>query len=89
MKLLTGVAAGLLSHQLDHVFKHLERNNTPPDWLLLSRYGIGYLTAVGVLVYMAEEDNTRRDVGLLSLAAGVSVGLGVVAGRMIDYAIDG
>lgn len=89
MKLLTGIAAGLLAHQLDHIFQHLERNNTPPDWLLLSRYGVGYLTAVAVLVYMSDDTNTRRDVGLLSLAAGVSVGLGVVAGRMIDYVGEG
>jgi hypothetical protein len=88
MKIITGLAAGILAHQTDHIFKRLEANGTPPDWLVLARYGVGYLTAVGVLVYMAEDVNTRRDVGLLSLAAGVSVGCGVAGARLVDYLME-
>lgn len=88
MKFITGVAAGLLAHQTNHIFKLLESRHTPPDWILLARYGVGYLTAVGVLAHMAEDTNTRRDVALLSLAAGVSVGCGVSVGRLIDYLLE-
>jgi len=88
MKIISGIAAGILAHQTDRIFKRLEQNGTPPDWLVLARYGVGYLTAVGVLVYMAEENNTRRDVGLLALAAGVGVGCGVAGGRLLDYLME-
>ncbi len=83
--LIAGVAAGLVAHQTDHIFKRLEAGETPPSWLLLSRYGIGYLTALSIHTLMAGEQNSRRDVGLLGLAAGVVVGLGVAAGHLLDY----
>ena len=88
MKFITGIAAGLLAHQTNHIFKLMEAHHTPPDWTLLARYGVGYLTAVGVLSHMAEDTNTRRDVSLLALAAGVAVGVGVAAGRLIDYLLE-
>jgi hypothetical protein len=88
MKFITGIAAGLLAHQTNHIFRLLESHNTPPDWILLARYGVGYLTTVGILSHMAEDTNTQRDVALLALAAGVSVGVGVAAGRMIDYLLE-
>lgn len=84
--IIVGLATGLIAHQTDYLFKRLEAGKTPPAWLLLSRYGVGYLAALTVQGVMAEkENNTRRDVMLLGLAAGVSVGLGVAAGHMIDY----
>ena len=67
MKFLTGIAIGLIAHQADHLFRHLERNGTPPDWLLLARYGTGYSATVLTVAYLAEESNDRRDVALAVL----------------------
>lgn len=85
MKLLVAIAAGFLAHQTDHIFNQLERGGTPEGWSLMGRYGIGYLVATAVTGYIAEEQNSRRDVGLLMLAGGVCVGLGVALGRLVDY----
>jgi len=85
MKFITAIASGFLAHQTDHIFRELERGGTPPGWLLMGRYGVGYLTATAVTAYIAEDTNSRRDVGLLMLAGGVGVGLGVGLGRLVDY----
>jgi hypothetical protein len=85
MKFITSIAAGFLAHQTDGVFAELERGGTPEGWLLMGRYGLGYLVATGVTTYLAEDTNRRRDVGLLMLAGGVGVGLGVALGRLVDY----
>lgn len=88
-EVIVGIAAGLVAHQTDRLFLRLERGKTPPGWLLMSRYGVGYLTALAVLALMADEEaNSRRDVALLGLAAGVTVGLGVAGGRALDYLRD-
>jgi hypothetical protein len=84
--IIVGLSAGLIAHQTDYIFKRLERGKTPPSWLLLSRYGVGYLAALAVQSVMAaEEGNSRREVALTGLAAGVTVGLGVAAGHLIDH----
>ena len=82
---LLGMAVGILAHQTDGLFKRMERGHTPPSWLLMSRYGVGYLAALAVQGVMVEETNSRRDFVLLGLAAGVTVGLGVAAGHLLDY----
>jgi hypothetical protein len=88
MKFIVAIAAGFLAHQTDGIFTDLERNGTPEGWLLMGRYGVGYLTATAVTAYIAEDTNSRRDVGLLMLAGGVGVGLGVGLGRLVDYLRD-
>jgi hypothetical protein len=85
MKFLTAIAAGFLAHQTDHIFAELERGGTPEGWSLMGRYGVSYLVATAVTGYIAEDTNSRRDVGLLMLASGVGVGLGVALGRLVDY----
>ena len=78
---VVGFVAGLLAHQTDRVVKTF-----PPDWELLSRYGIGYLTTASVFALMIRRLNkfALRDGLLCYLLAGFTVGLGVVTGRLID-----
>lgn len=83
--IITGIASGLLGHQTDEIFRKMEGGNTPPSWLLMSRYGVGTFLVIGTLITMLEDENGRQDVALKALAAAVAVGAGVAAGHLIDY----
>ena len=84
--LVVGVAGGLLGHQTDGIFRKLEAGNTPPSWLLMSRYGVGIFIVFGTLATLLESrDNSRQDVILKGIASSVAVGAGVAAGHLLDY----
>lgn len=83
--IVIGVAAGLLGHQLDAIFRKMERGNTPSSWLLLSRYGTGTFLIIGTLAASLDDKEERQTVTLKALAAAVSVGVGVSAGHLLDY----
>ena len=66
-------------------FAKMEGGNTPPSWLLMSRYGVGIFLVIGTLITMLEDENGRQDVALKAFAASVAVGAGVAAGHLMDY----
>jgi hypothetical protein len=91
IKLLKGTAVGLAAHQSNRVIEEWEGRVNPP-WTRLARYTVGFLSAlpVGVLMFrhLYRSDMTADEAAdtftVATLAAGVSYGVGVAVGYLID-----
>lgn len=91
-RFMAGVLAGVVSHQTDHIITALEaQNENGATWYRLSRYGIGYTVAMLVLWIMvgAERKLGRDDVVATGFLAGVSTGIGVIIGYVLDAMLKG
>lgn len=86
---LIGILAGLAGHRTEPLFDYMERNGTPRTWWMSSRYGTGFLLAVFVFFVAAFRKSWRDEAAATMLLDGVFVGIGTIAGKMLDELMDG
>jgi uncharacterized membrane protein YkvI len=86
---IIGIIAGLAGHRTEPIFDYMEENGTPRTWWMSSRYGTGYLLAVLVFFISVFRKSWRDEATAAVLLSGVFVGVGTIAGKMMDELMDG
>lgn len=89
--LLKGTVVGLFAHQTNRVIEEWETRVNPP-WTRLARYAIGFLSVlpVGMVMFRhlwrpgMEEDESVDLFAAATISAGVSYGVGVATGYLLD-----
>ncbi len=86
---LLGIMVGLAGHRTDRLFEYMERQNTPRAWWLTSRYGTGVLLGVFVFFMSVLRKPWRDEAAGKAILSFVFVGVGTIAGHMLDDLMDG
>lgn len=81
---VAGVLAGLAGHGTDSIFRKMENGRTPGTWILLSRYGVGFLIVWLIFSLFVSRRHWRDEASRTLLMSGVTVGLGVAIGHYLD-----
>jgi hypothetical protein len=84
-----GIITGLAGHRTEPLFDYMEANGTPRTWWMSSRYGVGYILSVFVFFVAMFRKPWRDEATAVMLLAGVFVGIGTIAGKMMDELMDG
>lgn len=78
---LLGIPLGIAAHQSNRIIKGFFGN-----WNLVARYIVGYLTC-GIVFFMIINrirSEMTKDAIIAYFSAGASVGIGVMAGMLLD-----
>ena len=86
---LVGIVAGLAGHRTEPIFDYMESNGTPRTWWMSSRYGTGFLLAVFVFFVAVFRKPWRDEATAAVVLSGVFVGIGTIAGKMLDELMEG
>ena len=86
---ILGIVAGLAGHRTDVIFEYLENNNTPRAWWLNGRYGTGVLIGSFVFLLAVWRKPWRDEAVTNMLLSFVFVGVGTLAGHVLDDIMEG
>ena len=84
IRFILSIAAGLIAHQTNPLFEHLETAEAVgAGWYRMARYGVGYLAALPSLLLLFPAER-RRVIAERYLSNAVLFGFGVAVGYVID-----